>query len=150
MSVRQSSRLLAAPDRTVEILTPLRSQTMKGSDTGIPEASPAVRHLGRGMLMDYALIIYNARVDKATNNPQLTTQVRLFRDGKPVFTGKENPYNVTSQTDLKRLMAGGEIRLGTDLVPGEYALQIVVSDLLADQKHRTTSQWMDFEIVKWD
>jgi VWFA-related protein len=123
-------------------------QDQEGVEQGNPEASPAVRHFGRGMLMDYALVIYNARVDKATNGPQLTTQVLLFRDGKPIFTGKENPYVVTSQTDLKRLLAGGEIQLGTDLAPGEYVLQIVVSDVLADQKHRTTSQWMDFEIVK--
>ena len=39
--------------------------------------------------MDYLFIIYNARLDKATNKPQLTAQVRLFRDGKPVFTGKK-------------------------------------------------------------
>jgi VWFA-related protein len=123
-------------------------QNQEGVEQGNPEASPAVRHFGRGMFMDYALVIYNARVDKATNGPQLTTKVLLFRDGKPIFTGKENPYVVTSQTDLKRLLAGGEIQLGTDLAPGEYVLQIVVSDMLADQKHRTTSQWMDFEIVK--
>ena len=123
-------------------------QNQEGVEQGNPEASPAVRHFGRGMLMDYALVIYNARVDKATNGPQLTTRVLLFRDGKPIFTGKENPYVATSQTDLKRLLAGGEIQLGTDLAPGEYVLQIVVSDMLADQKHRTTSQWMDFEIVK--
>ena len=123
-------------------------ENQEGVEQGNAEASPAVRHFSRGMLMDYAFIIYNARVDKATNRPQLVTQVRLFRDGKPVFTGKENPHNVTGQTDLQRLLAGGEIKLGTDLAPGEYALQIVVSDMLADQKHRTTSQWMDFEVVK--
>jgi VWFA-related protein len=123
-------------------------QNQEGVEQGNAQASPAVRHFSRGMLMDYAFVIYNAHVDKATNRPQLTTQVRLFRDGKPVFAGKENPYDATSQPDLKRLLAGGEIQLGTDLAPGEYALQIVVSDMLADQKHRTTSQWMDFEIVK--
>jgi hypothetical protein len=123
-------------------------QNQEGLEQGNAEASPAVRHFGRGMLMDYALVIYNAHVDKATNGPQLTTQVLVFHDGKPIFTGKENPYHTAGQPDSKRLLAGGEIQLGTDLLPGEYALQIVVNDLLADQKHRTTSQWMDFEIVK--
>ena len=78
----------------------------------------------------------------------MTTQVRLFRGSALVFNGKENPYNAASQPDFKRLIAGGEIQLGTNLVPGEYTLQIVVNDLLADQKHRTITQWMDFEIVK--
>ena len=72
----------------------------------------------------------------------------LFRDGKPVFTGNENPYKVTIQTDMKRLLAGGTIQLGTNLSPGEYMFEVVVTDLLADQKHRVVTQWMDFEIVK--
>jgi VWFA-related protein len=123
-------------------------ESEEGVERGNAEASPAVRHFARGMFMDYVFVIYNARVDKSNNQPQLTTQVRLFRGSTLIFSGKENSYNVANQTDLKRLMAGGEIQLGTDLVPGEYAMQIIVNDLLADQKHRTVIQWMDFEIVK--
>ena len=100
------------------------------------------------MLMAYSFIIYNAHLDKATNAPQLTTQVRLFRDGKPVFTGKENPFKIADPSDLKRLLAGGMIQLGTDLPPGEYVFQVIVNDALASEKHRVASQWIDFEIVK--
>jgi VWFA-related protein len=123
-------------------------ESQEGVEQGNAEASPAVRHFARGMFMDYVFVIYNAHVDKSNPQPRMTTQVRLFRGSALVFNGKENPYNSASQTDLKRLVAGGEIQLGTDLVPGEYTLQIVVNDLLADQKHRTVTQWMDFEIVK--
>jgi VWFA-related protein len=120
----------------------------EGVERGNAEASPAVRHFRSGMLMNYAFFIYNAHLDKATNNPKLTTQVRLFRDGKPVFTGNENVFKVLAQADLKRLLAGGSIQLGTDLPAGEYVFQIIVNDAIADEKHRTVSQWMDFEIVK--
>jgi VWFA-related protein len=123
-------------------------QGQEGVEQGNPEASPAVRHFGRRMLMVYSFIIYNAHLDKATNAPQLTTQVRLFRDGKPVFTGKENPFAVATQTDLKRLLARGVIQLGTDLPPGEYVFQVIVNDPQASEKHRTATQWIDFEIVK--
>ena len=34
------------------------------------------------------------------------------------------------------------------MTPGEYVLQIIVTDALAKEKHRTATQWMDFEIVK--
>jgi hypothetical protein len=91
---------------------------------------------------------YNARLDKSTSQPRLTTQVSLFRDGKEVFTGKEIPFEVREVPDLKRLPAGGAIKLGTDLTPGEYVLQVIVTDLMADEKHRTTTQWTGFEIVK--
>jgi len=119
----------------------------EGMDQGDIEASPVVRHFKRGMLMDYALMIYNARPDKTTSQPRLTTQVKLFRGETLVFAGKELPYKQESANDLKRLLVGGELQLGTDLVPGEYALQVIINDLTADEKHRTATQWMDFEIV---
>jgi len=118
------------------------------ADQQNPQASPAVRHFTRGMLMDYLYIIYNARLDKATSQSQLIAQVRLFRDGQLVFAGKENPLHFTNVVDEKRLVGGGAITLGTDLVPGEYVLQVIVKDMLADEKHRMVTQWMDFEIVK--
>jgi hypothetical protein len=72
----------------------------------------------------------------------------LFREGQPVFTGRENQLNYSNIIDQKRLVNSGQIQLGTDLVPGEYVLQIVVRDMLADEKHRTVTQWMDFEVNK--
>jgi hypothetical protein len=32
--------------------------------------------------------------------------------------------------------------------PGDYILQIIVTDLLADQKHRMATEWIDFEILQ--
>ncbi len=128
--------------------SPAPGQAQEGVEQGNAEASPAVRHFGRGMLMIYAFLIYNAHLDKTTKAPQLTTQVRLFRDGKPVFTGKENPFKIANSTDLKRLLAGGTIQLGSDLPPGEYVFQVIVNDPLAKEKHRVATQWIDFEIVK--
>ncbi len=118
------------------------------ADQQNPEASPAVRHFKRGILMDYLFMIYNAHLDKTTNKPQLVSQIRLFRDGQPVFTGKENPLTLSGTVDPKRVVSGGGLQLGTDLGPGEYVLQIIIKDMLADEKHRTVTQWMDFEIVK--
>jgi VWFA-related protein len=127
---------------------PAPSQSQEGVEQGNAEASPALRHFARGMLMSYAFVIYNAHLDKATNAPQLTTQVRLFRDGKPVFTGKENPFTSSNAADPKRLLAGGVIQLGTGLPPGEYVFQVIVNDPQASEKHRVATQWIDFEIVK--
>jgi hypothetical protein len=42
----------------------------------------------------------------------------------------------------------GALKLGADLIPGEYVLQITATDPLADAKHRVATQWIDFEIVK--
>jgi VWFA-related protein len=113
-------------------------------------ASPAVRRFRQNSSFDFGYVIYNARLDKTTNLPQLTTQTRIFRDGQPVFNGKEQPVDVTQNPDLKRISFLSRLRLGSALTPGEYVLQVVVTDMLAKEKdrHRVATQWIDFEIVK--
>lgn len=120
----------------------------EGVEEGDAQTGPAVRHFHAGLVMRYDYLIFNAHLDKATNQPELTAQVRLVRDGKVIFTGKEIPLIIASQADRKRLGAAGAIQLGRELPPGEYVLQIIVNDAFADKKHRTATQWIDFEIVK--
>jgi VWFA-related protein len=112
-----------------------------------PTNSAAVRQFHYGSTIKYGAVIYNAHLDKS-GHPQLQIQVRILHEGKPVFTGKEQPLNLNNPPDLKRLGATGGIHLGADMAPGEYVFQVIVTDLLADQKHRVASQWIDFELVK--
>ncbi|PYS52052.1 MAG: hypothetical protein DMF68_02490, partial [Acidobacteria bacterium] len=120
----------------------------EGEDVNDPQPTPAVRKFNRGMIVQYNYVIYDAQLDKATKLPQLQTQLRIFREGRPVFTGRVLPFNPANQTDMKRLIAGGALQLGAEMTPGEYILQIVVTDPLAKDKYRVATQWIDFEIVK--
>jgi len=36
----------------------------------------------------------------------------------------------------------------TTIAPGEYVLQVIVTDRLAKEKYRSATQWIDFEIVE--
>ena len=119
----------------------------EGREEGDAETSAAVRHFKAGNVMTYAFYAYNAKLD-TTSHPQLMMQVKLFRDGAQVFTGKESQFNPGQQTDMQRLVAVGAIKLGTDMTPGDYVIQVVVTDLLADSKHRVATQWMDFQVIK--
>jgi VWFA-related protein len=113
-----------------------------------PMAGPALRRLRQGMILNYSYIVYNAQLD-AAGRPQLQTQMRLFREGKETFTGKLLPFNVGQQTDMKRLDAGGRLLVGGNLEPGEYVLQVTVTDSLAKNKRQSTAtQWIGFEIVR--
>jgi len=40
----------------------------------------------------------------------------------------------------------GRLQLGQDFEPGEYVLQVVVTD--QSDKEKIASQWIDFEVVK--
>jgi VWFA-related protein len=107
----------------------------------------ALRRFRSGHVLQFAYHIYNARLDKTTNQPQLTTQLKLFHNGKEIYAGKEIAYDAKAQPDLKRLVAEGALQLG-GLKEGEYVLQLVVTDNLAEEKYRTTTSWIDFEVVK--
>lgn len=112
------------------------------------EADPSVRRIRPGMELHYDFHIYNAQTDPANGRTRLQTQVRLFRDGQPAYEGKIAPFDTTQQEDLKRLVAGGQIKLNRNAAPGEYVLQVIVTDLLADEKRRVATQWIDFEIAR--
>ena len=121
------------------------SADLEGAD---PLSSAALRQFKSGLVIQYGLAIYNAQLDKATGKPRLLTQVRVFRSGQPVFAGKELEFDPGSQPDLKRLTANGAVQLGSQMEPGEYILQVIVTDLLRKDKYRVASQWIDFEVVK--
>jgi hypothetical protein len=111
-------------------------------------AGPATRRLRRGAELFYNFAVYNARSKGAGAQPQLSSQVRLFRDGRQLFAGKTMPIEIGEQRDMKRLLAGGRMKLGAGAVPGEYVLQIVVTDTSPGERPRVASQWIDFEIVE--
>ena len=121
-----------------------QSKTASG-DTPI---SPAVRRFPQGSNLVFGYAVYNGRIDKTTNHPRLTAQVRIFRDGKPVYLGEEMPIDAADQTDMTRLTVGGRLQLGANLSAGEYVLLLTVEDPLAQEKHRTATQSVEFEIVK--
>ncbi|HZM85398.1 MAG TPA: VWA domain-containing protein, partial [Blastocatellia bacterium] len=141
------------PATAKKATAPGSGEPTAGSTEGVVEAidpasTPAVRALKRGTFLDYGFLIYNAQLDPTTKRPQLETQLILLKDGKPVFEGKLIPLTVGEEPDWKHIPASGRLRLGDDLAPGEYVLQIIVGDRLAKEKERWTTQWMDFELVK--
>lgn len=143
-----SGRPVEAAPQAARAVPPGQTPTGAASGTGAElEADPAVRRLRGGMELRYDFHIYNAQLDPATNRPQLQTQVRLFREGQLAYEGKLSAFDTTQQDDLKRLVAGGGIRLNRNATPGEYVLQVVVTDMLAKQSRRVATQWIDFEIV---
>ncbi|MCA1605493.1 MAG: hypothetical protein LC775_08510, partial [Acidobacteria bacterium] len=68
----------------------------KPADAPEPQSGPAVRRLRQGMMLDYRYNIYNAQTG-ADKLPMVQTQMRLFRDGQPLFTGKVLSLNANKQ-----------------------------------------------------
>jgi len=106
----------------------------------------ARRSFRRGAALVYAYEIINAKTG-AGQHPDVAVQTRLFRDGEQVLAGKTTTLDTAAgASDPQRLMAGGRMSLGRDMTPGQYVLQVIVTDKLVRSKFNTVTQSMDFEI----
>ncbi len=113
---------------------------------GVGDKSPAVRRFEVGDEVPFAMEIYNARLDPALHHPNLEETIHLYRDTQQVLTFNR-PFGDGEPSESKRLSLVGTLRLGPELEPGDYALEITVTDKLARKKYATASQWIDFEIA---
>ena len=113
---------------------------------GVGDKSPAVRRFEVGDEVTFAMEIYNARVDPGTHHPNLEESIQLYRGAQQVLAFNR-PFGDGEPSESKRLSLAGTLRLGPELEPGDYALEITVTDKLARKKYATASQWIDFEIA---
>lgn len=111
-------------------------------------ANPPARRFPGNSDLHFAFLLYNAPINPATQLPNVTIETKLFRDGKSIGPAVEMPIDIKNQADLARLFVNGTIRLDSTLEPGDYYLQVVVTDKAAKDKHPPITQWVDFEIVK--
>ena len=81
---------------------------------------------------------------KLKKGVQFKSQVKLFREGQEVFAGEVFPVDLNNQADPARLVVARRLQLGTILEPGDYMLQLTVSEAGSD---RTATRWIDFKLV---
>jgi VWFA-related protein len=136
------------------ILQNIEDEKSGKNDTAAPDPSnadyiqdTAERKFKSGSALFYNTVIFNPKLNSA-NMPDLKIQVKLFQGQKEVFTGDVSDYVLEKNADVKRLPVRGALRLGASLPPGEYVLQINVQDMLAGERNRMKTVWLDFEIIK--
>lgn len=115
--------------------------------TSDPLTDTSLRRFRNGTVLGFGFSIFNARFD-AAKRPNLTSQIRLFKDGAPIFTGKVNPIVLAGQTDMKTISFMSSLVLGTAMTAGDYVLEVAVTDNAAKGKNRTAAQFIPFEIIE--
>jgi VWFA-related protein len=108
------------------------------------DGTPAVRIFKAGSAISYAYEILNVRTE-GNDKSQLESQVRLFRDGLPIYSSPQSAINTAGQQNAKRLAVGGRLEL-TKIPPGNYVMQVVVSDTRRKDKNGVMAQAMDFQV----
>jgi VWFA-related protein len=141
--IGSAGQVVAVPDLTRNQLA-LSGVVLQGIDQATQDStmtSPAVRRYRVNSDLYFAFVIYNG-------SPNLLMQTKLFRDGKSVKSSAETAVDVTNQPDPRRMIITNVMRLTPDLEPGNYYLQVVITDKTAKDKEPPATQWVDFEIVK--
>jgi VWFA-related protein len=115
-----------------------------GSD---PMADTALRRTRVGAVLRYGFEIYNAKLTPA-KQPQLQVRIRIFNEGKLILDGTQKPVELARQTDMQHVKAAGAISIGSQMPPGDYVLQIIVTDGLATAKKQVATQFVQFEVVE--
>jgi VWFA-related protein len=110
-----------------------------------PETNSGARRFRRNTAINYDYLVFNGSGDPTSG--RMTALVHLYRAGKLVLEHNA-PVDIVQQTDASRLLVGGRLKLGTDLGPGEYVLEITVKDPLAKKGQEMATQLTDFEIVE--
>jgi hypothetical protein len=106
------------------------------------------RRFSRNTGVYFGFMIYNATNESGALR-NLVMQTKLFRDGKSVYSGPEAPVKAApNQPDLSRVFASGVVRLAPDLEPGNYYLQVTVTEIGVKDKVPPMVQWVDFEVQK--
>jgi hypothetical protein len=111
-------------------------------------ANPSARRFVVNSDLYFGFVVYNAALNQATQLPILTIETKLFRDGNPVGPSSEIPIELKNQADLSRLFVNGSLRLNPALEPGDYYLQVVITDKVTRAKQSVITQWVDFQVVK--
>lgn len=125
-----------------------RAATPGLSTKSDPLSDTSLRQFKSGTVLNYGLMILNAKAD-AGRPANLTSQIRLFRDGKPIFEGKPQSVPLRAAvSNPKAINFAGAFSLGTAMIPGDYVLQIILTDNSAKEKYKTVSQFVQFEIVE--
>jgi len=105
----------------------------------------ASRTFNRGTVLRFGVELLNVKAN-ANKPSDLRVQTRVFHDRQLVFESKETQLNTTALTGTGTLLHNDAIQLGENLLPGDYVLQIVVTDGTSKKKSIAT-QYVQFEVL---
>jgi VWFA-related protein len=122
----------------------LLQQDKEAEITGVSSAM-AQRRFPRNSECAYVLIVYNAN-SEGKGKTQLQMVTRVSRGGRVLFNGQPKSVEVLEgSTPPSRIITGGVIQLG-GLAPGDYTLEVTVTDKLRKKDKGVSRQELDFTV----
>ena len=157
-----ASQIVGIPDLTKQKLTisslavenvsmntwQLITQGKVGNSTGQTQLKSTLlydtvlRQFRPGTVLRYGFEVYDAKLD-GTKNVRLEIQANILQSDKVVVQGNVNKFDTTDPASAATPRVSGAMTLRDDIKPGEYALEINVTDTISKQ---TTKQLFPFSI----
>jgi hypothetical protein len=103
----------------------------------------ALRQFKRGTVLNYGYTIYNT-----TAASKVIYQTRVFRDGNVFYESSPKPVDGAFDQSTGGIAFNGALALGSEMLPGDYVLQVVVSDGSSSDKKNIATQFVSFEILE--
>jgi hypothetical protein len=91
-------------------------------------------------------VIYNAAAD-TRSAPDLEFQVVLYRNGSDVYRSQPETLYYGGAGNFKRIPISKELLLDSAMEPGDYVLQLLITDKRA-KSHAIAAKTLSFEVVK--
>jgi VWFA-related protein len=108
------------------------------------KGTPAVRIFQPGQTITWAYQVLNAETG-TDNKTELETQTRLFHQGTAIYISDTAEISLKPDGASNRMIGIGRMQL-KKIVPGEYALQVIVKDKGEENRPRMATQSIDFSI----
>ena len=119
--------------------------TPDGAAAAWTEGGPAMRRFRPGQDLLYTYVAINPKVKGTPKAAEAHGQIRVFRNGKQIFAGTPMALQPEAKLDDRHFVGAGVLRLGPKMTPGEYLLEVTVTD--QRNRKRPVRQWVDFEVT---
>jgi hypothetical protein len=136
----------------MQALTTVSGAHSPGGDPGLSGGS-AMRVFHAGESVTYSYQLLNPKLDQVTRRPKVDVEVRLYRGGNELRSRAGTL--VEAGNDPTRLAGVGSFKIGHNMPPGDYALQVVATDQLVNvllgkwygYGRATAAQYVDFRVA---
>jgi VWFA-related protein len=109
-----------------------------------PIEDTSKRRFRRGSVLRFGVELYNSKL--APQQMRINLQARLYHEGSLVYESKETPLNLGLQIYEQQAVFTDAVKLGENLLPGDYIVQVVAMDTLGKKKIAT--QFVQFEVIE--
>ncbi len=106
----------------------------------------ALRQFRQRANVRYGLNIYNAKLSGG-NPASLLMQVKIYRDGAAMYESSPIPVKQGAINEGGSIAASGLIRIGEGMLPGDYVVEVIVTDNNVQGRFASTSQFVAFEVL---